>query len=471
MQDNIEKFSIPNKYFFDPLVYLFDFHTGRHVGASALFSTKNPFCTKTPKPFYSDSDGDYEGFLVDFYHNSRSLSKSSLHAFNFRLSSYKSVANYIKFLSARPFSDGNSNHIVNCLQNFELIDFTISENDFFSLFHNWAQKNNLAYINLNSSLHTSDFCTVSFCGYYPVFLNFFFKVNGRNECEDEIFYYFRSIDDLITGRLTKTTAGRYFRWIADRFEFMLPCTLDKKQIEIAKNNFVENQLSIFRAKHGKISANLFFSHDTEKIIEVYEKSKGTVSSCVTDYEANSKWRRISGLHPCVVYGGESDIGIAWLEKECGSIIARALVWEEKKVFTRFYPNRDSNAKIGAMLADKLKALGYKQGNAVFQGAKLNYVSQDHTYSNGSVYEYVALPYIDGDYQSVRIDCNKRELFIDYVNGNCIANLYEQNCVAFKKVPFGDTFRKYLAEKYRGHYCQESDEFIRGFQEDCVECNY
>jgi hypothetical protein len=119
-------------------------------------------------------------------------------------------------------------------------------------------------------------------------------------------------------------------------------------------------------------ARLVFVHDTDKIIDLYQRGP---SSCMSQDEGDYP----SCVHPVSVYGGASDISLAVLQAP-DTILARALVWGEKKRFARIYAiNSEVRARMESALADA----GYEYGG--FNGARLNRIADG--------YDFV-LPYLD-----------------------------------------------------------------------------
>lgn len=117
---------------------------------------------------------------------------------------------------------------------------------------------------------------------------------------------------------------------------------------------------------------IFFESDGQKIVELYQKSP---SSCMTKEESYYD----SFCHPMLVYGN-SDISMAYMLNGDDRVKARVMVWQEKKIYSRFYGDYESLRKA---LNDK----GYTSDDN-FHGAKLNRIYDDNE-------ERLVLPYLDG----------------------------------------------------------------------------
>lgn len=113
---------------------------------------------------------------------------------------------------------------------------------------------------------------------------------------------------------------------------------------------------------------IYFAFDRYHIRLIFELSHHTVAkSCMThpvsDYSTD-------GVHPTEVYGA-GDIAVAYLidpsDKEHKKVIARALVYWDKKIFSRVYPTNGNDGwdrKLKGALIDR----GFQKGN--LDGAKL-----------------------------------------------------------------------------------------------------
>ena len=128
------------------------------------------------------------------------------------------------------------------------------------------------------------------------------------------------------------------------------------------------------------SCEVKFAATAEEIEFVYLNGPSSCMSCPikdfgTDYRLPA--------HPTTVYAA-GDLQIAYMEfpenhSKSGRICARALVWPDKKVYSRVYPTTNMYVRDGFTSEDesiaarqaftlKLRALGYEEGS--LQGAKL-----------------------------------------------------------------------------------------------------
>lgn len=147
-------------------------------------------------------------------------------------------------------------------------------------------------------------------------------------------------------------------------------------------------------------AELRFARTPDEIYDVYTAPNAPHSCMVyKDNEAchgGSKWS--SGINPTRIYGA-GDLAIAYLERR-GKIIARCLVWPERKVAQRVYGDIER-------LVERLKAEGYRfdadrhsahsSNNGLFNGARLLRIEPEgHP-------DHVVMPYLDFGYRANRVD--------------------------------------------------------------------
>lgn len=99
------------------------------------------------------------------------------------------------------------------------------------------------------------------------------------------------------------------------------------------------------------------------------------SSCMS--YAASDYR--SSCHPVRAYGGSPDLQLAYIEPQEDRITARALIWPDKKIYSRIYGDE-------GRLKPLLVAAGYSSGS--LSGARLRAIRDDE--GRGFV-----MPYVDG----------------------------------------------------------------------------
>lgn len=146
---------------------------------------------------------------------------------------------------------------------------------------------------------------------------------------------------------------------------------------------------------GETEYEIKFAKTADEIEHVYTNGP---ASCMSESA-----RDYNGIHPVRVYG-DSDLQLAYIEAESGyhdePIMARALIWPERKVYGRVYPTperyydsaREEAKAAQAALIRGLEGLGYSRGD--FEGATIRKIeSRDHGH---------VMPYLDG-IQSVS-DC-------------------------------------------------------------------
>jgi hypothetical protein len=157
----------------------------------------------------------------------------------------------------------------------------------------------------------------------------------------------------------------------------------------------ESQINHYARLHAMLSGDQVFSVQFAKtareIIDVYVNGP---ESCMTHDASEYS----SHIHPVSVYG-DSDLQLAYIEAQAeyhdADIMARALVWPERKIYGRVYPtperyvggNRDSASAAYQAMVQALESLGYSPGR--FNGAKIRKIESQN--SNG---DYV-MPYLDG----------------------------------------------------------------------------
>lgn len=143
-----------------------------------------------------------------------------------------------------------------------------------------------------------------------------------------------------------------------------------------------------QAKHRHLV--LKFAVTAEEIRDVYIRCHqwDSVQSCMT---GKGRWGSMEreGHHPVDAYG-DSDLQLAYVEKH-DRIIARCIVWPERKIFSRIYGEFEKMKPL-------LKELGYRNSN--LDGAKLRKIP----YVGGTRRdrEMFVCPYLDGPHY-VRVE--------------------------------------------------------------------
>lgn len=210
---------------------------------------------------------------------------------------------------------------------------------------------------------------------------------------------------------------------------------------------------------------VFFEKDGQKIVELYQKSP---SSCMTkkEHEYNSF------CHPMLVYGN-SDISMAYMLNGDDRVKARVLVWQDKKLYSRFYGDYES-------LRKALNDMGYTSDDN-FHGAKLNRIYDDNE-------ERLVLPYLDGcqtvtDKGSFLMIDDCGDILADTINGlarkksyttcaSCEEDIMDEddaNLVYWSRLRFR-TFCNYCRDEYT-IVCESTGDNIHRDNVSCIDGLY
>jgi hypothetical protein len=130
--------------------------------------------------------------------------------------------------------------------------------------------------------------------------------------------------------------------------------------------------------------------DADDIVSVYtnydEDSESVSKSCMRFEEDDSTWSKVDGkrYHPCRVYAA-GDLAVAYLTNDDGYTVARALVWPERKLFSRVY---DGSGRLTPLLkhAGYTPSYYHDSSNTSFRGAKLLKIITDD--------DKIVAPYLD-----------------------------------------------------------------------------
>lgn len=193
--------------------------------------------------------------------------------------------------------------------------------------------------------------------------------------------YTKDADSGTDDRQTQTTVGRYLTANHDHL-----C-----------NELIKYINALHQQEYQPV--NVLFAIG-EKITDVYKACHDTgASSCMT--KPNHYYE--SSEHPTMVYSA-GDLSLAYLSDANDNIKARALVWQEKKIYARLYGDYES-------LRSGLQTLGYS-GDTNLHGAKIKRIN------HATDSDRLVLPYLDGIQTVSIIDDNW--LMIDR-NGDIDAN--------------------------------------------------
>ena len=151
-------------------------------------------------------------------------------------------------------------------------------------------------------------------------------------------------------------------------------------------NFSESDARFWAGVHAENYAPncLKFARTADQIIDIYQRGarESGVSSCMThdlrDYA--------SSVHPLTPYG-DSDLALAFLESDEGKVIARCIVWPERKIRSRLYGDFDK-------LARALSDAGFVEGS--LEGARIRRIADSDT-------GRLVLPYLDSVRRVKKLD--------------------------------------------------------------------
>jgi hypothetical protein len=187
-----------------------------------------------------------------------------------------------------------------------------------------------------------------------------------------------------------------------------------------KDVLSEKEIAWFAARHANPTLvesrwsdyPLKFAHTPEDIAHVYQRGPTSCMDVRNFHNADK--------NPTRVYGA-GDLAIAYLEGAPPprkrttdlTIVARALVWPEKKIAGRVYPTPDyyehdgfssalESQECQQTLVDKLRTAGYAfgaEGKVTFDGAKLLRIPQDRAGSRKLTKGFV-VPFLDHRYKVI-----------------------------------------------------------------------
>ena len=137
--------------------------------------------------------------------------------------------------------------------------------------------------------------------------------------------------------------------------------------------------------------------EIEKVYTNYDRNEaGVAASCMRyEIDEDNEGEFMSPIHPVRVYG-DSDLQLAFITNTYGETAARALVWTEKKIYSRVYGGNNSGNKLHRLL----KKNGFKKSSGyyddtdaspdTFHGALIQAIPYD---GKNNVNAHI-MPYID-----------------------------------------------------------------------------
>lgn len=131
-----------------------------------------------------------------------------------------------------------------------------------------------------------------------------------------------------------------------------------------------------------------FAFDPINVEDIYRRCGGNsgVGACMSYGRDQYRFAALRAMHPTHVYCA-GDIQLSYIDHPTtGKIIARALVWPEKKLYTRVYGDE-------RMFVPAIEALGYRSG--LFDGARLTTIYAKNYPPDKSIESYWLIgPYVD-----------------------------------------------------------------------------
>ncbi len=194
---------------------------------------------------------------------------------------------------------------------------------------------------------------------WPVAVKFHYA--HRSIQDPGMIAYTKNDEHGINDRQTRVAPGRYLT-------------------EYFKDFFTPEQIAELSNRCKAETLDLQIARSEADIVAIYSRKDCGFSSCMQlkrspEYDFQHAVERGDRKHPAAVYG-DSDLGVAYLGDIATKITARAVVWPDKKRYTRVYGD--------ATLTNILRANGYTQGALL--GARVHYIESG---------EGVIMPYIDG----------------------------------------------------------------------------
>jgi hypothetical protein len=221
-------------------------------------------------------------------------------------------------------------------------------------------------------------------------------------------------------------------------------------------NFSESDARFWAGVHAENYADtkLEFAESAEDIVSVYMRGddESGISSCMTHDLGDYR----SSVHPLTPYG-DSDLSLAYLVRD-EKVIARCMVWQEKKIYSRLYGD-------GSKMAEALKVAGFVDGS--FEGARIRRIADSDT-------GRLVLPYLDSVRRVKKLDIDwllissRGDIIADRTDGlesgfcceGCGDETYEDDLLS---VYFSSSRSGQWCEHCRdgsATYCENHDIYVR-----------
>jgi len=167
-----------------------------------------------------------------------------------------------------------------------------------------------------------------------------------------------------------------------------------------------------------------------------------------------------GIHPCMVYGGDSGVTLAVVKDSDGNDFARTLIYNKK--FIRIYPTGRSHEFSVAKGVLQHHEIATEQGS--LKGAKLNYVP----HADPDMGDFVVCPYLDGEASIVSLGTrdNGDDCLDVHTNDPACNSIDTQSGSMHERACF-DSRTMYINGEHYDYYCDQCEEGFAQFSDYSV----
>jgi len=179
--------------------------------------------------------------------------------------------------------------------------------------------------------------------------------------------------------------------------------------------------------------------EIEYVYTHYSEDACSVSESCMRYAADEF---TSQFHPVRVYG-DSDLSVAYLTDEFGYTVARALVWEEKLIYSRVYGGNDDGNKLHHLLRKK----GFKKSCGYYDDGEEDEYTSDKSFDGALLPAFLYEGELDNQ-----------------VDAHVMPYIDEGSFVDLIKVDGKKKFKLNANSSSEKYYCQHTN----GLTHDCEE---